>query len=70
MKKTLKIEGMMCPRCVAHVTKALQSVDGVINVEVNLKKKTAIVELNGEIENTALINVISEAGYEVIKITD
>ena len=69
MKKTLKIEGMMCQHCVAHVTKALQSVVGVASVEVNLKKKTAVVELLEEVSNDTLISVITEAGYEVKKIS-
>ena len=69
MKKTLKIEGMMCQHCVAHVTKALQSVVGVTAVEVNLKKKTAIVEIQEDVTEETLSAVISEAGYEVKKIS-
>lgn len=69
MKKTLKVEGMMCQHCVAHVTKALQGVSGVASVEVNLKKKTAVVELSEEVSNETLTAAITEAGYEVKKIS-
>ena len=69
MKKTLWVEGMMCPRCVAHVEKALQSVEGVTFVEVDLNKKTAIVELESEVNNETFTSVIAEAGYEVKKIS-
>ncbi len=69
MKKTLKIEGMMCQHCVAHVTKALQGIEGVTAVEVNLKKKTATVELSEEVENKRFLSAIAEAGYEVKKIS-
>ena len=69
MVKTLKIEGMMCQHCVAHVTKALQAVDGVDSVEVNLKKKTATVTLSKEVEDSVFISAITEAGYEVKKIS-
>ncbi len=69
MQKTLQIEGMMCQHCVAHVTKTLQAMDGVENVEVNLKKKTAMVTLHKEIENDSFIQAITEAGYEVKKIS-
>ena len=69
MEKTLKIDGMMCQRCVAHVKKALESVEGVAQVDVNLKKKTAIVVLNAEVSNDALTAVITDAGYEVKKIS-
>ena len=69
MKKTLLVEGMMCQHCVAHVTKALQSVQGVASVEVDLKKKTALVELNEAVENETLVSAVAEAGYEVKKIS-
>ncbi len=67
MDKTIKIEGMMCQHCVAHVKKALESLEGVENVEVNLKKKTAT--LTTEVENETLIKAIEEAGYTVKKIS-
>ena len=69
MKKLLKIEGMMCQHCVAHVTKALSGVKGVASVEVNLKKKTATVELSEAVENETLIAAVTEAGYAVKKIS-
>ena len=69
MKKTMKIEGMMCQHCVAHVTKALQGVDGVTSVEVNLKKKTAVVDLGAEVSDATLTAAITDAGYEVKKIS-
>ncbi len=69
VKKTLKIEGMMCQHCVAHVTKALSEVEGVSAVEVNLKKKSANLELTAEVENETLITAVQEAGYEVKKIS-
>ena len=69
MKKTLKIEGMMCQHCVAHVTKALQGMEGVLSVDVNLKKKTAVVETAAQIADETFIAVIKDAGYEVKKIS-
>ena len=69
MQKTIKIEGMMCQHCVAHVTKALQGVSGVVEVEVNLKKKTATVEQGGAVADETLTAAIVEAGYEVKKIS-
>ena len=69
MKKTLIIEGMMCQHCVAHVTKALQGVNGVTAVDVNLKKKTAVVELSETVADEILTAAIVDAGYEVKKIS-
>jgi copper ion binding protein len=69
MKKTLKIDGMMCQRCVAHVEKALGGVAGVEKVEVNLKKKTAIVEISEGVLDENLVSAVTEAGYDVKKIS-
>ena len=69
MKKTMKIEGMMCQHCVAHVTKALQGVNGVASVEVDLKKKTAVVELSESVADEILQAAVTEAGYDVKKIS-
>ena len=44
MKYELQIEGMMCNRCVAHVTNALKSVQGVTDVTVSLEENKAVVE--------------------------
>ena len=70
MKKTLKIEGMMCQHCVAHVKKALETVEGVSDVQVDLKKKTATLVLEKEITNQTFMDVIEQAGYSVKKIID
>ncbi len=69
MKKTMKIEGMMCQHCVAHVTKALSAVEGILSVEVNLKKKTAVVECADTVSVEALTNAVVDAGYEVKKVS-
>ncbi len=69
MKKSIKVEGMMCQRCVAHVTKALQGIEGVDSVEVNLKKKTATVSMQTEVADELIVSAITEAGYEVKQIT-
>ena len=39
--KTIKIKGMTCNHCVMAVTKALEKIDGVKNVKVDLAKAEA-----------------------------
>ena len=68
MKKLLKVEGMMCQHCVKHVTDALMGVTGVTGVDVNLKKKGALVECSEGVTNEALTAAVKEAGYEVTQI--
>ena len=62
MEITLKIEGMMCPRCVGHVEKALAAVSGVTAVAVSLENGTATVTGG---DPAALIAAVTEAGYTV-----
>ena len=63
----LKIEGMMCKHCVAHVEKALNAVEGAGAVVVNLEEKQATVEAGAELEAT-LVAAVKEAGYEVTEV--
>ncbi|AET66259.1 copper chaperone [Desulfosporosinus orientis DSM 765] len=58
---TLKVEGMTCNHCKMHVEKALQGVNGVEAVQVDLAAKTAIV--TGAADRAELIKAVSEAGY-------
>ena len=63
MKKTIKIEGMMCQHCVKAATQALEGVAGVTAVTVSLEDKQAVVE--GTATDEALTAAIVDAGYEV-----
>ncbi len=67
MKKTLVIEGMSCNHCVAHVEKALNAIEGV-NAKVDLKAKTASVELDREVGDDVLRAAVEDAGYDVVSI--
>ena len=67
MEKVIKIEGMMCMHCVAHVKEALSSLKGVDNVEVSLDKGEAVISSKKEIKDKDIEKVISKAGYKVIK---
>ena len=69
MKKTLSIEGMSCGHCVQHTSEALEKIDGVNSVSVDLTDKTAVVESDIEITDDVLKNVVSGAGYSVVSIS-
>jgi copper ion binding protein len=64
MKTVLKIDGMTCEHCVAHVKKALEGVEGVKSADVNLKKKSAAVNHGDGVSLDALKAAVTEAGYE------
>ncbi len=59
----LKIEGMSCENCVAHVTKALQAVPGVQSAEVQLEAGRAHVR-HENADVPAMLAAIDDAGYE------
>lgn len=64
MTKTLNVTGMMCQHCVAHVKKALEGVDGVSTVDVNLEAGTATVKAADSVTDEALVAAVVDAGYE------
>jgi len=61
MATTLKITGMMCTHCQAHVEKALKAVANVETVEVDLAGGKATISGG---DATALIQAVKDAGYE------
>ena len=63
MKQTLTVEGMACMHCVGRVKQALEALDGVTSVEVNLKKKRAVVTSEKGIAREVMEKAISDAGY-------
>ena len=59
------IDGMMCMHCAGKVKEVLSSIDGVVGVEINLKKKLALVD--GQFDIIVAKQKIEEAGYKFIK---
>lgn len=60
----LSIGGMNCASCVAHVEKALASVEGVSSASVNLATERAHVVLTYPIATEELILSVEQAGYK------
>ena len=67
MEKTIKVEGMMCMHCVAHVKKALEELPGV-TAEVDLDGGRAVVRAEQLPDDAALTSAVTEAGYKVVGI--
>jgi copper chaperone len=65
-KITLNISGMSCNHCKMKVEKALKTLDGVEDVQVNLGAGQAVVGFDSsKISEVDLKTVIGDAGYEV-----
>ena len=57
----LLLDGLSCAACVLKVQKALEAVDDVANVQVNLAESTALVF--GHADPKSLVNAVENAGY-------
>ena len=66
-ERTVIIEGMTCEHCKARAESRLNSLDGV-SAKVNLKRKTAVVSMEKEVEDEEIKKAIENVGYEVIEI--
>ena len=68
MKKTLTVEGMMCPHCEARVKKALEALPEVAEAVVSHEAGTAIVTLNAEVADDVLKKAVEAQDYTVTAI--
>ena len=64
MTKTLKIEGMMCPKCQARAEKALNALEGV-TATVDLAAATASCQCADSVTDEMLTKAVTDAGYTV-----
>ena len=65
MKKTMKIEGMMCAHCEAAVKKALEAIPEVVDAEVSHTAGTAVVTLQAPVDDGALKKAVEDKEYKV-----
>jgi len=63
--KTIKIKGMSCQHCVMAVTKALNAIDGIENIKVDLKAETASYDEIRPVDVAVVTGAIKKAGYDV-----
>ena len=63
---TVKIKGMSCNHCVMAVTKALNEIDGVSGVQVDLSKGEATFQETKPVDRNLIRDKIKKAGYEVV----
>jgi Cu+-exporting ATPase len=70
-KVILPVQGMTCASCVNRVEKALKSLKGVVDVNVNFATQRASVEyLSGEATVKGLKQAVRDAGYDVLEVKE
>ena len=66
MEKIIKVEGMMCPHCEAHVKSALEAIEGVESAVASFKESKVTVTLSAPVDDKLLADTIMAQGYKVI----
>lgn len=65
MKKQFAINGMSCNHCVAKVEQAINQLDGIAKVKINLKKNNGTVKFDEtQVSADQIALAVTEAGYE------
>lgn len=70
MTAEVKIKGMMCPHCEAHVKKALEALDGVESAAPDKDAGNAVLTLSQAVSVDAVKAAVEEAGYEFLGMTE
>lgn len=65
MTRSYKIEGMTCSGCAKTVNNLLSKVEGVKNVNVDLDKKEAAVEMDQPITTETLQSALGGVPYRI-----
>ena len=66
MNKILNVDGITCEHCVDTIKEAVEILDGVFSVDVDIEKKQVVVEFDEKIAKTEdLIDKIEEVGFKV-----
>lgn len=65
MKHTYQVTGMTCSGCAATVQKALQKVEGVAGVSINLEKSQAEIEMHHHVPTPALQAGLAGFSYKL-----
>jgi copper chaperone len=62
----IMVRGMSCAHCVAAMTKAMSSLPGVHNVQVDLASGRVSYDSSAPIPQDDLARVVKMAGYELV----
>jgi copper chaperone len=62
---SVKINGMSCQHCVASTRNALEAIEGISNVEIDLDRGTATFD--GSVSPEVVSQAIAAIGFEVVE---
>ena len=70
MTTEVKIKGMMCAHCEAHVKKALEALDGVESAAPDKDAGNAVLTLSKDVSADTVKAAVEDAGYEFLGMTE
>ncbi len=62
---TVKISGMKCQHCAGSTRKALEELEGVSNVQIDLDKGEATFD--GDVDLETVKSAVAKTGFEVVE---
>ncbi len=66
----IKVNGMMCAHCEAHVKKALEAIDGIESAVASHEENLVTITNSKDVDEAAVKAAVEEAGYEYVGVLD
>ncbi len=66
-KRIYNVPEIHCDHCVKSINRELGQIDGVSDIQVDLKAKTVTVELTQAVTDERIAEGLYEAGFDVVK---
>ena len=60
----IKVNGMMCGHCEAHVKKALEAIEGIESASASHEENLVTITKSGDVDEAVIKAAVEEAGYE------
>ena len=60
----IKVNGMMCAHCEAHVKKALEAIDCIESAVASHEQNSVTITTTKEVDESLIKDAIVDAGYE------
>jgi len=64
--ETIKVLGVDCNNCAAHVQKALEGINGLEGIDIRLPEKIALVTFDpNQVTKKEIADKVEDVGYDV-----
>jgi len=67
-KRIYTVPEIHCDHCVTAINRELSQIDGVSDIQVDLKAKTVTIELARDVTDERIADGLYEAGFDVVTV--